>query len=130
MQKFKVVKTWEIHAENVSKAILKTKTWVHFDTSTTKVSEIGYQVLNKGGFPASNDFNWMCIFPSPEEALIWIKYIKEECDVDITGFVIRKVEVKSCEGAQVTDQMLDSVTIPDKSKVPLYEQWEDLLRTM
>ena len=113
MQKFKIVKTWEIDDENVSKAILKTKTWVHFDTSTTKVSEIGYQVLNKDGFPASNDFNWMCIFPSPEEALIWVKYMKEDCDVDITDFVMRKVEVISRSGARITDQMLDPITIPD-----------------
>lgn len=109
MQKFKVVKTWEIEAENVSKAILKTKTWVHFDTSTTRVSEMGYQVLNKDGMPASNDFDWMCIFPSPEAALIWAKYLKEECDVDITDFVIRKVEIESGEGVRVTDQMLDSL---------------------
>jgi len=117
MQKFKIVRTWEIDAENVSKAILKTKTWVHFDTSTTKVSEIGYQVLNKAGLPASNDFNWMCIFPSPEEALIWVKYMKEDCDVDITGFVIRRVEIISRNGAHIPDQMLDSVTIPDKLKI-------------
>jgi len=76
----------------------------------SKLPKTGYQVLNKGGFPASNDFNWMCIFPSQEEALTWVKYIKEECDVDIIGFTIRDVEIRPSykwSTIRITDQLLD-----------------------
>lgn len=78
--------------------------------SESKLPKTGYQVLNKDGFSASNDFNWMCIFPSWEEALTWAKYMKEECDVDITGFTIRDVEVRpnyKWPTVQITDKLLD-----------------------
>jgi len=78
--------------------------------SKSKLPKIGYQVLNKDGFSASNDFNWMCIFPSWEEALTWAKYIKEECDVDITDFTIRDVEVRpnyQWPTVRITDKLLD-----------------------
>ena len=51
-----------------------------------------YQVLNKYGNPASNDFDDMCVFPTVERAVLYIKYLVEEIGLE-ESFSIRPVDL-------------------------------------
>jgi hypothetical protein len=52
-----------------------------------------WQVINESGHPASNDFDWLCIFPTAKKAKDWVKYLKEECGCANARFRIRLVQV-------------------------------------
>lgn len=54
---------------------------------------IAYQVLNKFGYPASNDLDDLCVFPSKGVAKDFINHLDEECGHLEDEFTIRKVKI-------------------------------------
>ena len=54
---------------------------------------IAYQILNKRGYPASNDLDDLCIFPSMGGAENFINHLDEECGHLEDEFSIRKVKI-------------------------------------
>lgn len=52
-----------------------------------------YQVLNSHGNPASDEFDDLCIFENKENALRFIRHLREDCILDDENFVIRPLTI-------------------------------------
>lgn len=55
-------------------------------------TQYGWQVRNRHGYPASNEFDDLCIFPNPEKADGFIKYLTEEIGLE-ESFTVERVKV-------------------------------------
>lgn len=52
-----------------------------------------YQVIDRGGFPASGPHNDLAVFPTQEGAESWITHLVDECGHDDDEYRTREVVV-------------------------------------